>query len=210
MSNNLIKTLCTITCCLLIISNVTAQRFSAGLTIGLNASQIDGDRYAGYNKIGLVGGIQAAAMINDKVDLGIELRFSQIGSRSTPDTQNSAEPFGITLNYAEVPVTINYKDWYIEDEDYYRLEFHAGLTYARLISSQLKDEAGSPFESLIDLFNENYFGGLIGATYFINEHFGATFRFNRAFIFLYKNTDSNPNQNSLFSKHLTFSATYRF
>ena len=196
--------------CLFISNNVDAQRFSAGLILGINASQIDGDLYAGYSKIGIVGGIQGFAYLTDKLDLGIELRYSQIGSRSTPNNQNSAEPFSLTLNYAEVPVSINYKDWYVEAEDFHRLHFHFGLTYARLISSKLKDQSGSPFEILINSFNDNYFGALIGTTYFINEHFGATIRFNRAILLLYKNDGSGLNNKSLLSKHLTFSTIYKF
>ncbi len=196
--------------CIFVIGASHAQRFSAGLVLGFNASQIDGDFYAGYHKIGLVGGLQGFVAIKEKVDLGLELRYSQIGSRSVTNNQNTIEPFSATFNYAEIPVTINYKDWYMEDEDYYRIHFHCGLTYARLISTKFKNPDSS-FNDLLDFFNEDYFGALIGATYFINKKIGVTMRFNRGIFFLYKNEDSNPvNHPSLFSKHLTFSGIYKF
>jgi len=210
MLHNYLRSLTLVLLGLLFVGTASAQRFGAGLIVGFNASQIDGDRYAGYNKFGLLGGIRGTVMLSDKLDLGMELRYSQIGSRSTPNQQNTINPFSITLNYAEVPITINYKDWYVETEDFYKLEFHAGLTYARLINSSLDDDPGSPFENIIDLFDNNYLGANIGVTYFFNEHLGATFRFNRALLFLYKNTTTNPNQNSLYSKHLSFSGIYKF
>lgn len=195
--------------CLFALGSSHAQRFSAGLILGLNASQIDGDFYAGYHKIGLVGGVQGFMTIKEKVDLGIELRYSQLGSRSIPNNQNTIEPFSATFNYAEVPVTFNYKDWYMEDEDYYRIQFHAGLTYARLISTNFKNPDSS-FDDLLDFFNDDYFGALIGVTYFVNEKIGITGRFNRGIFFLYKNDDSSSvNHPSLFSKHLTFSVIYK-
>jgi len=186
------------------------QRFSAGLILGLNFSQIDGDFYAGYHKVGLVGGLQGLVKIKEKVDVGIELRYSQIGSRSVPNNQNTINPFNASFNYAEIPVTLIYKDWHIEDEDYYRIHFHGGLTYGRLISTNIKNPESSSFTELLDFFNDNYFGYLVGFTYFINEKFGATVRFNRSITFLYKNDDTNPNHNSLFNKHLTFSGIYKF
>jgi len=196
--------------CLFTLATSHAQRFGAGLILGFNASQIDGDFYAGYHKVGLVGGIQGFVAIKDKVDIGIELRYSQLGSRSVAKTQTTAQPFNATFNYAEIPVTINYKDWYIENEDYYRLQFHGGLTYARLISTKFKNPDSS-FDDLLDFFNDNYLGALLGVTYFFNENIGITGRFTRGLLFLYKNEKNGPvNHPSLVSKHLTFTGIYKF
>ncbi len=209
MSLNFKKYISCLALCLFILGTSYAQRFSAGAVLGINASQIDGDAYAGFHKIGIVGGLQAFVAIKEKLDVGIELRYNQLGSRSVPNNQNSINPFNATFNYAEIPVTINYKDWYIEDENYYRIHFHAGLAYGRLISTKLDSE--DSFDQLKDYFNDNYFGALAGVTYFFNKKIGITARFNRGILLLFNNNKTDAvNHPSLLSKHITFTGTYKF
>ncbi|MEP6794730.1 MAG: hypothetical protein ABJB16_10420, partial [Saprospiraceae bacterium] len=42
-----------------LVSPAYSQRFSAAMIAGANACQIDGDMLAGYDKVGLTGGIKA-------------------------------------------------------------------------------------------------------------------------------------------------------
>jgi len=112
--------------------------FYGGLVIGANFTQVDGDDYAGYHKIGLnVGGI-VYAQLKKHLALSLEILYSQKGSKSS-----SADPtraaiingttyyttnYGIDINYAEIPLMINYFD---------KRKSHAGvgLSYSRLVSS---------------------------------------------------------------------------
>ena len=57
------------------------QRFHAGLIVGLNLAQLDGDRFNGYDKRGLMGVLQGIALIIRRVSLITELLYRQIGSR---------------------------------------------------------------------------------------------------------------------------------
>ena len=56
------------------------QTFSAGLALGFNMSQIDGDKLAGYNKLGVATGARVDAKLDERWKLGMELLFSQMGS----------------------------------------------------------------------------------------------------------------------------------
>ncbi|HQE11946.1 MAG TPA: porin family protein [Flavipsychrobacter sp.] len=108
--------------------------FYGGLLLGANFTQVDGDSYAGYHKVGLnVGGIMYARLA-EHVAASLELLFSQKGSRGhkVQESGNVGEfiqKYRIDLNYAEIPIQINYFDKR-------RSHFGAGFSYSQLISSK--------------------------------------------------------------------------
>ena len=109
------------------------REFAIGAVVGSNFSQVDGDYFAGYYKAGLnVGGI-GYAKITKKIALSWEILYSQKGSKSSLVGIHGTDSvliqkYGINLNYAEIPVMINYFD---------KHKSHAGigLSYSRLINS---------------------------------------------------------------------------
>jgi len=108
--------------------------FYAGLIVGANFSQVDGDYYAGYYKIGANFGGIVYARIAPHVALSMEILYSQKGSKSNGAQQSLVLPnvymlkYGINVNYAEVPIMINYFD---------TRRSHAGIgfSYSRLTTS---------------------------------------------------------------------------
>jgi Outer membrane protein beta-barrel domain len=108
--------------------------FYGGLIVGANFAQVDGDYFAGYRKVGLnVGGIEYAQLAKH-VALSLEILYSQKGSKSdgaqiSPYNGNVLIlNYGISANYAEIPVMINYFDKR-------RSHFGIGVSYSRLVSS---------------------------------------------------------------------------
>ena len=107
--------------------------FAAGVVAGTNFAQVDGDYFAGYYKIGLnVGGI-GYAKIKKNVALSWEILYSQKGSKSNLTGIHGSDSvlikkYGISLNYAEIPVMINFFD---------KHKSHAciGLSYNVLVNS---------------------------------------------------------------------------
>ncbi|MFI5196883.1 MAG: outer membrane beta-barrel protein [Chitinophagales bacterium] len=93
-----------------------ARVFSGGLVAGANFTQVDGDYFAGYRKIGLNAGAIVYAHLTKHVALSMEILYSQKGSKSDGPQPSPALPsllilkYGITANYAEVPIMINYFD----------------------------------------------------------------------------------------------------
>ena len=203
---------CCLLCCLLLQSAYGQQRFKAGLIAGVNASQIDGDRSAGYHKLGLMGGLRGIAILTDKTDLSIDLLYSQRGSQSELIQGNNFIPFKIKINYIEVPILYNYKDWLVEEdnEEYYKMNFAIGLAYGRLISTEIEDEfPNSSLVALGDFFRKDDLSFAIGATVFFTRKVGVAFRWTRSLNLLFKNTDSTPNARSMRGKFLTFHLLYQ-
>jgi hypothetical protein len=108
--------------------------FSAGIIVGGNATQVDGDNYAGYHKFGLNLGGVAYAHFSDHVAASIEILYSQKGSRGhfaqlSTNRAFSIRKYNIALNYAEIPLQIHYFDQR-------KSHFSAGFSASRLISSK--------------------------------------------------------------------------
>jgi len=81
---------------------------------GGNFAQVDGDYYAGYHKAGMNAGGIVYTKLHDHVAAGLEILYSQKGSNGNTTAVTPSglviTSYGIDLNYAEVPVTINYYD----------------------------------------------------------------------------------------------------
>ncbi len=185
------------------------QRFSAGIIAGVTASQIDGDLSAGFNKIGLSGGLKATTFLTDKVDLSFEILFSQRGSVDEIDRNNAFVQQKLHLNYVAVPVIMGYNDWYDEELEFYHIKFQLGGSYGRLIGSNFSE--GTWPVAVVNNLNENNISWLVGATYYLNPNIGFTFRYN-SFITLLFNTKDFPSLNaeSLRSRYLDLHALYMF
>lgn len=168
---------------LLLISSSTsfAQKFKGSAVFGLNFSQIDGDQLAGFSKLGLTGGLKLAYPIDDNVDLNFEMLYSQQGSHAGFGFGGGSESY-TDLKYIQLPVYFNIMDWHIEDEDYFKVKAHLGLSYAYLfdvesINGLLSDD--------IDSYQRNNIGFLIGVDYSFNSKFGLTVRYSRSINSIY-------------------------
>ncbi len=95
--------------CLIISQNKPAI-FTFKPTLGLNGCQIHGDNAAGYNKLGLHGGILINSYFTDKLSLDLGIVFTQKGARKNQDPKNGDYTFfRVNLNYIEIPLLLNYK-----------------------------------------------------------------------------------------------------
>lgn len=172
-------------------------RFRAGAVVGLTASQIDGDLSAGYNKIGLQGGLRVIARLKGRMETSMEILFSQRGCRNEL-VPNDADPnpFALTLNYVEVPLQWHYKDWLVEFDDsklnYYKASFNVGLSYARLISAKVDDETSWLSGVAPDYLKKNDLSFVLGFNFFANRRLGFTARWNRWLFPMYDPRDYNP------------------
>lgn len=184
------------------------NRFKGGLIAGFTLSQIQGDGAAGYNKFGFQAGAGVSILLKEKIDLGVEILFTQRGAAVRNPSQGNF-PFVLTLNYIQVPVIFYYKDWKAEEEDYYRLHFQAGLSYGRLINFTTDN---NDFTTLGDFFRDNDVSWLFGATYFINKHIGVAARYTRSLypFFVTDEEMMTPNADPLTSFNLSLHVVYIF
>jgi Outer membrane protein beta-barrel domain len=171
---------------ILIINNLSAQnRFGGGVVLGFNAAQMDGDRAAGYHKVGLNAGLRGTVRLNDggKWLLSTELLYSQRGAR-TVERDGATPDWKATLNYLEVPVMVSYLDWAQEEGAYYKVHFTAGVSYGRLFSTKITFPFTHPQEA-IDKFQQSDVSYTAGLSYFLNRNLGFTFRYSRSFNYLF-------------------------
>jgi hypothetical protein len=185
------------------VQTAQSQGFDAALILGATAAQIDGDGLVGYHKVGLTGGIRASYPLEAKSDLGLELLFSQRGSRS-PLSESGALVNSTTLNYLEIPVFYNYKDWYQEEEGYYKVRAEGGLSYGYLFSVVSNNMI---LEEGLDNFRRNDLSVHLGLSYSINKRISLTGRWTRSFLRLWE-SPTIPNVEGLISYFLTFRLEY--
>jgi hypothetical protein len=110
------------------------KTFVGGFVAGTNFSQVDGDSYRGYKKMGFNAGAILYAQLKPQLAASIEILYVQKGAISNGAqlsrgniTQINKQ--NISLNYAEIPIQINYFDQK-------KSHFGAGFSYAQLIGSR--------------------------------------------------------------------------
>lgn len=108
---------------------LNAQRFKGGVIGGINASQIDGDTWAGYYKMGLVAGAFVKTDFVDKWGGQLEIKYSAKGSANAFST---SYPVLIRLRYIDLPVLATYEA--IEN-----LKVEGGISINYLFDAQYYD-----------------------------------------------------------------------
>lgn len=94
----------------LLFSGVYGQRFEGGLIGGYNATQVKGDLYKGYHKPGILAGAFVQTDLAPAVFAGLELKYSQKGSRNKIDPKDpEPEKYIMRLGYVELPVFFGFR-----------------------------------------------------------------------------------------------------
>lgn len=124
------------------------KKFTAGLAAGVNISQVDGDNLSGFSKVGMNVGPVLQIHFDEKVSLGLEILYSQKGSKSILSSNGGFGRYTLKLNYAEVPLVL-----------YYNLQpkyqFGIGLSYNQFISA--KETIDDQMNPVITLDNDNIY-----------------------------------------------------
>ena len=150
------------------ICTVSAQNFEGGALLGLTASQIDGDNYRGYNKVGLQGGGWVRRMFTYTLAGQMELRYVQKGALKTA---SSGDPTytKTSLHYIDIPLIAQY----IYNED---VVIELGIGPEILMSSKIEDENGAlPIDPEYNRFTMS---AIAGIGYRFLEVYSFHFRFN--------------------------------
>lgn len=156
----------------------TRRTFYGGLAVGANMSQVDGDTYSGYHKLGLHIGPLVYMRISNVVSLSSELLYTQKGSRARSFRENSygvpyQDQYDIKLDYVELPVMAHF---------YFHGRFHygLGLSYARLIRSREEAFTVYPVNIYPDVnyFKKDDLSGLGQISYELYKGLFVNLRFN--------------------------------
>ncbi|MFC2115597.1 outer membrane beta-barrel protein [Bacteroidota bacterium] len=147
----------------------SSQNFEGGALIGLTASQIDGDNYKGYNKVGLQGGGWVRRMFTYTLGGHMEIRYVQKGALKT-NTVNDPTYLRTTLHNIDIPIVAQY--FYNED-----VVIELGLGPEILISARMEDR-DSELEIPDPQYNRFTLSAIAGVGYRFFEVYSVHFRFN--------------------------------
>jgi len=155
----------------LIMAQAPAQQFVGHVSLGFNMAQLDGDDLAGFNKLGLVGGIGSSFFLSEKWQLGIELLASQQGAARAATDPLSAAYDNIRINAVELPVLIKLNTW--------KFRWSAGLSYSAAFHHRMVDFSGQDVSDNFTLQRGSP-NILLGGAYFFDEKFGVDVRWTSA------------------------------
>lgn len=132
------------------------RTFYGGLIGGVNFSQVDGDNYKGYKKMGINTGVVVYAQLLPQLAGSLEILYTQKGAKSKLTAPSNGYAYivskqNISLSYAEIPVQLNYFDKR-------KSHFGGGFSYSQLIGSKEEivlqnttykyDETKHPFKKM--------------------------------------------------------------
>ncbi len=166
------------------------DRFNAGIVVGTNIAQIDGDYFTGYDKYGFVGGIKGIVRILPRLDFNMELLYSKKGSK-IPSGNKVANEFVkdriIDLTYMEVP--FNFK-WLTRNR-VNSMHLEAGLVYSRLIDQSVTELFEEPdrkffYASIVEEFEKDDLAAMGGVGYTWNNKWTIHGRFLYSFTRFYQ------------------------
>lgn len=134
-----------------------AQNLGGGLLLGLNASQVDGDEFVGFNKAGLQVGGFVYYQFSEALKLQPEIVFEQLGS--------GTEQFLIVnMNYISLPVLLNLRVPVSIGSTEHQIEVHAGPAVGILLSA--RNDFG---QDITDAFDGTDFRAVAGIAYRLGD-----------------------------------------
>ncbi|MCH8318059.1 MAG: PorT family protein [Bacteroidetes bacterium] len=189
--------------------SATAQNFKGKIILGINGSQVDGDRLSGYDKPGILFGAGTEYLLNENVGLQGEILFSQKGSKST---KKDLVYFILRINYLEIPLLLNYHlsipSIGTKTGTSSGLLLQAGISFDYLISAKLDD--GDGFADRQETLKNFDYCYNIGFGYDVTENINLNIRFTYSILPINITAVNNlpANRFGLFNNTLSFTFRY--
>lgn len=149
-------------------SRAFAQSFNSGLIAGATFCQVDGDKYAGYHKLGWTAGAYVNLPIFDHFTAQMELKYTQMGAHSSAEEWQYGDSYNLVLHYAEIPLMLQYDfghfTVYGKSMDFLKLE--AGLSLDFLLKHY------GELDAITQYWKLNFFSisGNYGLLFNITDH----------------------------------------
>lgn len=187
-------------------TELNAQSFNAGILAGVNASQVSGDGYSGFDKAGILVGLFSNIDVSKRINMQMEINYSQKGSRRNPNTdEGDTDFFLLRMNYIEIPVMAR--------TQYKRFKFEAGAYYSQLINFYLENENGEfDIPDGLNRFNNYDVGFLVGVNFEFTENLVMNWRYSNSAI-RFREYDSEANflfDSGMFHNYFSFNFRYVF
>jgi|WetSurMetagenome_2_1015567.scaffolds.fasta_scaffold74927_3 hypothetical protein len=172
-------------------TTLNAQPFHGGIMIGFTASQVDGDSYAGYNKLGLLGGAFISTSLTRLFDARLEIRYAARGAVN-PASKDNTGFYKLGLHYIDLPLLASVRIKQIG-------AIELGLVPGYLFAAQGRDDDGKlPGDYLVS-FRKFDLGTLVGVKINITPKITLNFRYSYS-IFSIRDLESAGAYYSWFGK----------
>jgi hypothetical protein len=151
------------------------QRFNGGILAGGLVSQVDGDTWQGYHKVGYLAGGFVSLRLSPHSSFQLEMEYIQKGMRQNADTvTNMGTTYLTRLHYLEIPLLYQY-------------------TFAKRVQAEIGPAADvllGSYEEVNGLevpyitvpYRPVTLTAIVGVSCFITDHLKAGFRFNYSLI----------------------------
>lgn len=147
-----------------------SQQFDGGILAGGALSQVDGDNWVGFSKVGFLAGAFVNLELSPNSSLQLEMEYIQKGSKKSSYYQeNDFHDYLLRIHYLEIPVL--YQFTFLK-----RMQLEAGPAVDVLLGYQEQvDGQEVPNQYPLRAIT---LSGIVGASGYITKHLKATFRFN--------------------------------
>lgn len=168
--------------------------FEAGVLLGANFSQMDGDYFTGFDKVGWYGGLRGIVNLNRRTSLYLEMVYSQKGSKIPHGirltSQAEVRDRLVDIQYMDVPILLHYQ--LRPDEQGAFFEF--GPVISRLIQTRIQERppeqiSGTVYEEIKSDFSTTDIGLLAGVGFPIFPQLDLNLRYTLALRPFYENED---------------------
>lgn len=189
---------------LIVYNAASAQRFEAGITIGAVASQLSGDKAAGYDKPGFEAGGLVSTAVSEKFNAGFQIAYIQKGSRKTSNPDIGDFTFYRSrLNYFQAPLVLEY----VFSK---KISFDGFTGIAVLLSAEEEDEYGKIYGR--KEFNKWEWTAGLSFNYMLFENFQLLLGMENSVLPVRKNdgTETYRLDRDQFNSLLRFALRYKF
>ncbi len=170
--------------CLILPSLLFAQRFNAGIMAGGLVSQVDGDTYDGYHKVGFLAGAYVSLRLSPHSSFQMEMQYIQKGSRNGNDSANmGGNSYQLRIHYLEIPILYQYT---------FAKRFAAEIGPAMDVTLGSYEESnGQEVQNTVPM-RPVTLSGIVGVSGYITKNLKATFRFNYSLLSIRNATAPYP------------------
>ncbi|MBN2612287.1 MAG: PorT family protein [Bacteroidales bacterium] len=162
---------------------VTSQTFSGGVLGGVSASQVDGDSYAGFDKVGLHGGVFVRTSFTNKMGMQMEIKYTGRGARKKT-SETDPVVYQLSLHYIDIPLMMNFTARQ-------KFIFEAGLVPGYLFALSGEDSGGKIDSEQLGEFKKFDLGWLLGFRYQFTDKVSAGIRYSYSLFSILDSESSN-------------------
>jgi Outer membrane protein beta-barrel domain len=147
------------------------QSFNGGILAGGLVSQVDGDTWVGYHKVGYLAGGFVSLRLSPHSSFQLEMEYIQKGARQGADTvTNTGTTYLTRLHYLELPLL--YQFTFAK-----RVQAEIGPA-ADILLWSYEEVNGLEVPEITVPYRAVNLCGIVGISCFITDHLKAGFRFN--------------------------------